>query len=105
MTIDDSTEAAFSGASDEVRERAGVEPRRTPRKDIPRTGPHLTYSEPSNCILHFASPAHEVRASFSTVIGLSLCPECSLDVVDTILANGESAKEILFKAKAGKWLR
>lgn len=92
---------------DDVRDRARQLPSRQaprPQRDLPEQKPELTYAPPSNCVLHFLSPGHEVRPSFATVIGLSLCPECTLHVAEEVASTKSTADKLITDALAGLWL-
>ena len=105
MTMLADAESGFrASVPDQTIERIGG--RQVPKKagELPANNPALTYAPPSNCILHFADPAHEVRPSFSTVVGLSLCSECSIRTVEAIIENGLSARELLELAVTGEWI-
>lgn len=109
----------FSAVSDEIRDRIsprGVQaqsslpvppafdPRGKIERKLPAANPKLLYAEPSNCILHFLTPEHDIVPSFTTFIGLSLCADCSLRVAAAVIDEGLSARELAELAMTGSWV-
>ncbi|AWN07754.1 hypothetical protein HOT31_gp083 [Microbacterium phage Hendrix] len=98
----------------EIRERAAIVREeieavaaalQTDAKDLsPASKAKLHYAEQQNCTLHFLSPDHEIVPSFSTVAGLSLCPECVLHAAAVIVNERLSQAEIIELAIIGSWL-
>ncbi|QGZ16735.1 hypothetical protein PBI_DEWDROP_88 [Microbacterium phage Dewdrop] len=71
---------------------------------LPKPNPKLTYAEPQNCSLHFLSPNHEVVPSFTTLVGLSLCPPCALRAGELVVNERLSTAEMIEHALIGTWL-
>lgn len=89
----------------EIRDRMSTEEElREVTEALGSRNPQLRYAQPQNCTLHFLSPTREVKPSFFTVIGMTVCPQCCIRVGIIVDEMGLSAAEFIRLAQSGAWL-
>lgn len=94
---------------DEIRRRSAAQEMKKVLDSVGVHSPDLVLPHPDvperlNCSLHFLSPEHVSIPSFATVIGLSLCSECTLRAGSKISQRRMSAAEMIDLALIGHWL-
>lgn len=96
--------SGWTGLPEEVRQRAFDTTQERVQRILAVMGPKLIYAEPQNCALHMLQEPYEVRPSVTTLVGLSLCPECAVRAALEVSEHGLSQSELISRALSGYWI-